>query len=135
MSSNPQATPPVASAKTVATLLFIDTVLIVIFAIIGVASHDGALNVPNIARVAIPFLVPYLVLAVAIKPKHLVHNIIPAGIALWLTTVILGPVLRAVLFDDTSAMAFVLVTAGVLGAFLLGRRSISTLVSRKQNTA
>lgn len=116
-------------------MLIIDGSLIVIFAVIGVSSHDGDLSVANIARVAIPFLLPYLLLAVAIKPTRLIHNIFPTGIALWLITVVLGPILRAVMFDDTSALAFILVTAGVLGVFLIGRRSISTLVTRRRKTA
>lgn len=116
-------------------MLIIDAVLMVIFAIIGVSSHDGDLGLANVARVAIPFMLPYLLLALAIKPAKLVHNIFPAGIALWILTVILGLVLRAVIFEDTSALAFILVTAGVLGVFLLGRRSISTLVTRERKTA
>lgn len=131
----PQTSPPLASTSTVATMLIIDAVLIVIFAIIGVSSHDGDIGVANVARVAIPFLVPYLLFALAIKPSKLIHNIFPVGIALWLLTVILGPMLRLVIFHDTSALAFILVTAGALGAFLLGRRGISTLVSRKRKTA
>lgn len=135
MSTNPQTSPPAASTSTVAIMLLIDAVLIVIFAIIGVSSHDGDLGILNIARVAIPFMLPYLLLAVAIKPGQLIHNVFPTGIALWLITVILGPVLRAIMFGDSSAMAFILVTAGVLGVFLLGRRIISTLVNRRQKNA
>ena len=127
--------PKPASTSHVISMLIIDALLIVIFAIIGVASHDGNLGMSNIARVAIPFLVPYLILAASIKPTKLIHNIFPAGIALWLITVVLGPILRAMLFDDTSALAFILVAAGVLAVFILGRRSISTLLTRQRQTA
>lgn len=116
-------------------MLIIDAVLIIVFAIIGVSSHDGNFGILNIARVAIPFLVPYLVLAVVIQPRRLIHNIFPAGIALWVSTVVLGPILRAVLFGDTSAMAFIVVATCVLGVFLIGRRSISTLVTHRRKTA
>lgn len=119
----------------VTLLLVVDAALITVFAMIGIASHDGALDFMSIARVAIPFLVPYLLLAATIRPRRLIHNVFPVGIALWLVTVILGPVLRALFFGDTSAMAFVLVTAGVLAVLLLGRRSISTLVTRRRQSA
>lgn len=116
-------------------MLVIDAVLIIAFAALGIASHDGDLDPLSVTRVAVPFLLPYLLLAGTIKPTRLIHNIFPVGIALWLITVVLGPVLRAVLFDDTSAVPFVLVTAGVLAVFLLGRRSISTLVTQRRQSA
>lgn len=135
MATTPQSSPPVASKSTVSMMLGIDAVLIIIFAIIGVSSHDGDLGFLNIARVALPFMLPYLLLSVARKPGRFIHNVFPAGIALWIITVILGPILRAILFGDSSEFAFVLVTAGVLGVLLIGRRSISTLVSRRGKNA
>src|SRR5699024_12496349 len=99
----------------------IDAILIIIFAIIGISSHEGDLGPANIARVAVPFLLPYLVLAATIQPTRLIHNIFPAGIALWVLTLILGPILRIVWFQDTSAPAIVLVTAASLAIFLLVR--------------
>lgn len=124
-----------AQPTTVAVLLLIDAILIVVFAVVGIMSHDGGLEIGSIARVAIPFLIPYLLLSSLIKPTKLIHNVFPVGIALWLSTVILGPVLRAALFQDTSAWAFIFVTAGVLAVFLLGRRLISTLIVRRNQTA
>src|SRR5699024_8718401 len=59
-----------------------------------------------------------------------IHNIFPAGVALWVLTLILCPILRIVLFQDTSAPAFIFFTAAVLGIFLLGRRRLATLVTR-----
>lgn len=115
-------------------LLAIDAVLIVIFAMIGISSHDGSLDPAGIARVAVPFLIPYLILAGGIKPTRFIHNIFPMGVILWLCTVIFGPILRAALFNDTSALPFILVTAGVLALFLIGRRIISTLVIRRKQT-
>lgn len=130
---NPELAP--ASRGTVAWMLVIDTILIILFAIAGIASHDGNLDLLSIGRVAIPFLLPYLVLTALIKPTRLIHNIFPVGVALWLATVVLGPILRALLFGDTSALPFILVTAGVLAVLLLGRRSISTLVTRRRQRA
>lgn len=135
MPTNPHPSPPVASKSTVATMLGIDAALIVVFAIIGISSHEGDLGFFNVSRVALPFMLPYLLLAATIKPGRLINNIFPAGIALWIITVVLGPILRAIIFGDSSALAFILVTAGVLGVLLLGRRSISTLVSRRGKNA
>src|SRR5699024_2000330 len=134
MSTEPKRPSLPATPSAVFFMLAIDAILIVIFAIIGISSHEGDLGPANIARVAVPFLLPYLVLAATIKPTRLIHNIFPAGVALWVLTLILGPILRIVLFQDTSAPAFILVTAAVLGIFLLGRRSISTLVTRARKT-
>ena len=130
---NPELAP--ASRCIVAWMLVIDTILIILFAIAGIASHDGNLDLLSIGRVAIPFLLPYLALTALIKPNRLIHDIFPVGVALWLATVVLGPILRALLFGDTSALPFILVTAGVLAVLLLGRRSISTLVTRRRQRA
>src|SRR5690625_1565801 len=127
--------PTPASRTTVLWMLVIDAALIILFAVFGIASHDGSLDPLSITRVAVPFLLPYLVLAATITPTKLIHNIFPVGIALWLITVILGPIFRAAFFDDTSALPFVLVSAGVLAVFLLGRRSISTLITRRRQKA
>lgn len=135
MSSKALTSPPASSTTTVTSMLVLDAILITIFAVIGVSSHDGDLGALNILRVAIPFLVPYILLAATIKPSWLIHNIFPAGIALWLVTVVIGPILRAVLFGDTSAAAFIFVSAGALAVLLLGRRSISNLVTRRRKTA
>lgn len=116
-------------------MLVVDAALITIFAALGIASHNGSLDPMSIGRVALPFLLPYLLLAATIRPTRLIHNIFPAGIGLWLVTVVLGPVLRTVFFNETSAMPFILVTAGVLALFLLGRRSISTLITRRYRSA
>ncbi|HJF14552.1 MAG TPA: DUF3054 family protein [Enteractinococcus helveticum] len=126
--------PHQATKSTVAGLLAVDAVLIVIFAMIGISSHNGNLDPASIARVAIPFLIPYLILAAGIRPTRLIHNIFPMGVILWLSTVIIGPILRAALFNDTSALAFMLVTSGALALLLIGRRIISTLVTRGKQT-
>lgn len=130
-----QTAPPLASTANVVSMLIIDAILIVIFAMIGVSSHDGDLDPLNIARVAIPFLLPYILLAAIVMPTRLIHNVFPAGLALWLATIIIGPILRAAFFNDSSAFAFVLVTAGVLAVFLLGRRGISASVTRRHKTS
>lgn len=124
-----------APKPIVAFLLVIDSLLIVIFAVFGIASHSGSLEVASIARVAIPFLLPYLLLAMTIKPTKLIHNVFPIGVVLWISTVVVGPILRAAIFNDTSALPFILVSAGVLALFLLGRRGISTLVARRNQNA
>ena len=115
-------------------LLAVDAILIIVFAIIGISSHDGSLDPASVARVAVPFLIPYLILAAGIKPSRLIHNIFPMGVILWLSTVVFGPILRAALFNDTSALPFISVTAGVLALLLIGRRIISTLVTRRKQT-
>lgn len=125
-----------ASTKLVILLLATDAVLIVAFSLFGIAAHDRDFGITNIGRVAIPFLIAYLVPSALINPKRLIHNIFPVGVGLWLITIVVGPVLRAVFFGDTSAPAFLIVAAVTLAVFLLGRRLISKLITRhKAQTA
>src|SRR5699024_4834435 len=120
MSTEPKRPSLPATPPAVFFMLAIAAISLVIFALIVVSYHEGDPGPAHIARGAVPFLLPYLVLAATIKPTRLIHDIFPAGVALWVLTLILGPILLVVLFQDTSAPAFILVTAAVLGIFLLG---------------
>lgn len=112
--------------------LVLDVVLVMVFAVIGRASHDEGLTIGGIAGTAWPFVVAclagWLLVTVARWPHGLVW---PAGIAIWVVTVAGGMGLR-VLTGDTAAPAFIIVAALTLAVFLLvprlalGRRSASS---------
>lgn len=97
----------------------IDAVLVVVFTMLGRASHEEALDVAGIAGTAAPFLAA-LLLAWAIVRLARMEPAAPwpSGVLVWVVTVTSGLALR-ILFGGTAAVPFVLVTAGVLLVFLV----------------
>ena len=109
-------------------VLAVDVVAVLVFAAVGRRSHDadaqgvgGALA--GLAHTAWPFLVALalgwaLVVARGWRPAR----VRPAGAAVWAVTVLGGHALR-LLSGQGSAVSFLVVTAVVLGVFLLGWRT------------
>jgi len=57
------------------------------------------------------------------------------GLVIWPLTVLFGMLLRNVVFDDGTALSFVIVTAGFLGLTLVGWRAVVALIDRNRNRA
>lgn len=100
-----------------------DVLCIVIFVAIGRENHDEGEAVSGIFRVAAPFVIAAVVGWLASqawkKPLDL-----QTGAIIWLTTIILGMILRHFVFDDGTATAFIIVATVFLCAFLNGWRAI-----------
>lgn len=103
--------------------LLVDALLVLVFATIGRRSHDEGLTLAGIWRTAWPFLTGLLVgwAAGALAWRGGFSLTTRFGALLVVSTVFVGMLLRRVAGDGT-ALAFVLVTATVLGVFLLGWR-------------
>jgi len=117
-----------------ALVLLVDVVLVVVFAAIGRATHDGDVLGPagsGLATTAWPFVVAlglgWLVSRAWRAPLAPVRT----GLIVWAVTVVVGMVLRAVSGQGV-AVAFVIVAAITLGLFLVGWRGIARLVSRRR---
>ena len=108
----------------------VDLALIILFAILGRREHEHALDIGGIFETAVPFLAAYLVMTLISRPWTTIHRIWPTGILVWLGTVAVGMALR-IAMGSTAAIAFVIVTIIVLGVFLLGRRLICSLLSKR----
>lgn len=113
------ATKPRAGA--VVGALAADLVLVVVFAVIGRASHDEEVW-SGLGVTAWPFLVALLagwLLALAWRAPTAPLR---SGVPIWLITVIGGMVLRAVSGQGV-AIAFIIVATIVLGVLLVGWRA------------
>ncbi|MFC7402307.1 DUF3054 domain-containing protein [Citricoccus sp. GCM10030269] len=106
-----------------------DALLIFMFAALGRRTHESGMDPGGILWTALPFLLAWAAATAATRPDRTCTRLWPAGVVVWVVTVIGGLLLR-VLFGDTAAPSFQLVTAVVLGVFLLGRRAVTTLVVR-----
>ena len=97
----------------------IDLVAILIFAVIGRASHAHELTLDGIVQTGWPFVVAGLigsVLSIVLGGPWWRQ-----GVIVWLVTVVGGMTLR-VLGGDTAATAFIVVATSFLALFLIGWR-------------
>lgn len=112
--------------------LIVDAVLVLIFAVIGRASHQE--DPGGFLLTAWPFLVALVVghaLAALMgsgprRPWSLLW-----GVTVWVVTVAGGMLLRIVA-GDSAQVAFIIVATIVLGIFLVGWRALAALMRRRQ---
>lgn len=100
-----------------------DLVLILVFAVIGRASHGEALSVGGVLLTAWPFLLAGLigsVLACAVLRLGWLRQ----GLLVWAITVVVGMLLRGITGGGL-AMGFLIVATIVLAVFLIGWRMIA----------
>lgn len=121
---------PAAAPLPRLALVAVDLVAVVAFAVIGRASHGLGLDLMGILESAAPFLAGLaiawaLLVATRLDPR----SIVPGWLAVWLVTVAGGLGIRLAL-GGTAAIAFVIVTAVVLGPLLLLPRAASALIRR-----
>jgi hypothetical protein len=104
----------------------LDCCCVLLFVIIGRASHAKGETVAGIASTAWPFLTGLAGGWLASRAWRRPFGISPAGVGAWLGAVALGMVLRVVSGQGT-AVAFIGVALAFLGLFLLGWRLVGRL--------
>jgi hypothetical protein len=101
-----------------------DAVSIVIFVAIGRKNHDEGEAASGIFRVAAPFLLALLVgWVIARAWKEPLSQ--KSGVPISLATIVLGMLLRNIVFDDGTATAFIIVATVFLGTLLNGWRLLA----------
>jgi hypothetical protein len=107
-----------------------DAALILAFAAIGRDAHQRGDIITGVLATAWPFLAgaaaSWLVLRIWRSPLALW----PSGVGVWLGTVTVGMLLRAVT-GQTVVLPFVIVALLSLGLFLLGYRLVATVIRRR----
>ncbi len=100
-----------------------DFLAIVLFVVIGRRSHDEGNALRGAIRVAAPFLIGlgagWLVARAWKSPTR-----ISTGIVIWPVTVAVGMVLRHFVFDDGTALSFIIVATIFTGLLLVGWRAL-----------
>lgn len=110
----------------------VDLVCVLVFAAIGRASHGEDVGPVGLAGTAWPFAAGGLVgwvLVLAVRAVRARPSAVRAGVLVWLPTVAVGMLLRAVSGAGVQT-SFVVVATIVLGVFLLGWRAAAALVRR-----
>ncbi len=114
------------SDRRVLTAAAIDVAAVVAFVVIGRRSHDeGGSVVGEAVKVAAPFLIALAVGWVAARAWRSPMAPVPTGIVIWLTTVVLGLLLRRFVFDGGTALPFIIVASLFTLLFLVGWRVVA----------
>lgn len=124
-------TPRPASSPRLAAAVALDICCVLVFVIIGRASHTKGETLAGIASTSWPFLaglgIGWLASRAWLRPGGLV----PAGVCVWLATVAFGMVLRVISGQGT-ALAFIIVALVFLGLVLLGWRALWRVLSGRR---
>lgn len=114
----------------------VDVLSVVLFVVIGRASHHHGESAEGIASTAWPFAVGlgagWMLLAALgkLRGRRVSFESLPAGAAVCVTTVVIGMALRVVAGQGT-APAFVAVATGFLGAVMLAGRAALAAARRR----
>jgi len=118
------------SARHTVLAFALDAALVLVFVLIGRASHDE--NPVLGAFVTFwPFLAGLVLGWLVTRAWNAPFAIVRTGLPVWASTVVVGMLLR-LLSDQGVQVSFAIVTAVVLGVFLLGWRSIARVVARRR---
>nr|WP_216848735.1 MULTISPECIES: DUF3054 domain-containing protein [unclassified Rathayibacter] len=109
----------------------LDAVLVAVFVLIGRGTHDGGSVLEGFLVTLWPFLAALLLGWVIARAWRTPDRLVLSGIVVWIVTVAGGMLLR-VLSGQGVQLSFVVVTAVVLGVFLLGRRALTRLIGRRR---
>jgi len=101
-----------------------DVGCVLLFVVIGRASHSKGETLAGVASTSWPFLCGLALGWLTARAWRRPLAIVPAGLGAWLGTVALGNLLRVVAGQGT-AFAFILVTVAFLGLFMLGWRLVA----------
>ena len=107
--------------RSVRLAVILDCFCVLLFVIIGRASHTKGESLDGIASTAWPFLAGLAGGWLAARAWRRPSGLWPAGVGAWLGAAALGMVFRVVSGQGT-AVAFIVVTLAFLGLFLLGWR-------------
>ena len=106
--------------------------LVLVFALSGRTSHAEALDPAGLWGTAWPFLAGAAIGWLAIRAWRAPLAVWPTGVVIWVSSVLLGMLLRALTGQGT-AVAFIIVATVTLGLLLVGWRAIASFVARMRS--
>ena len=121
-----QAAAKLSVMRSARLAVVLDVCCVLIFVIIGRASHTKGESLAGIASTSWPFLAGLGLGWLAARGWRRPLAIRPEGLVIWLCTVALGMILRVVSGQGT-AVAFIAVALAFLALFLLGWRMLARL--------
>ncbi len=102
--------------------LGVDVACVLVFCAVGRRSHDEGLNVAGVATTAWPFVSGTALGWLASQAWRRPTAVAPTGVVVWLSTVVVGMLLRKATSAGVAA-SFVVVASSVTALLLLGWRA------------
>lgn len=114
------------SQRAVVTTAIVDVVAVVVFVAIGRRNHNEGTALSGVLSVAAPFLIALGISWIGLRTWREPFNR-ASMVATWVITVVIGLLLRRLVFDRGIATSFIIVATITLGVLL----SLGRLLSRK----
>lgn len=114
------------SQRAVVTTAIVDVVAVVLFVAIGRRNHNEGTALSGVLSVAAPFLIALGISWIGLRTWREPFNR-ASMVATWVITVVIGLLLRRLVFDRGIATSFIIVATITLGVLL----SLGRLLSRK----
>ena len=112
----------------------LDVFVVVAFVAIGRRNHDENPGIAGLVDTAAPFVLG-LALAWVVARAWREPWSWQTGLIVWIGTVAAGMMLRKFVFDEGTALSFVIVTTIFLGTFLNGWRVVARMLSARRSPA
>ncbi len=112
--------------------LVMDVIGVLVFCAVGRRSHAEGITVTGVATTAWPFLTGTVLGWLASRAWRRPTVVVPTGVVVWLSTVLVGMVLRKASSAGV-ALSFVVVAASVTAVLLLGWRAAVGLTLRDRS--
>lgn len=125
----PVSAAPAVRPASIAIALAADALLVILFAGLGRSEHDRAATLAGLFETAWPFLAGLAIAWIAAMAWKRPLAVLRSGLPLWIGTVAVGMLLRALTGAGT-ALPFVIVATITLGVFLLGWRALVALIAK-----
>jgi FtsH-binding integral membrane protein len=130
---SPEAARPRYDARLVSRAAAADVVSVLLFALIGRASHDEGMTASGLLTTAWPFVVGVAGGWVGVFLARFAPLSYPAATMMLVKTLILGCVLRVIFTDGAVPLSFVIVAAVFLGAMFFGWRATARVLSSRSS--
>jgi len=125
----PTPTPP--SNRDLGLGVGLDVFSVVVFVAIGRRNHDESGAFTSVLETAAPFLIGLAIAWLIVRAWRRPTKV-TTGVLLWPITVLVGMIVRNLVFDDGTATSFVIVATVFLGACLVGwRAALKTITARR----
>jgi hypothetical protein len=121
---------PEASRAAVGAAIAIDVVCVLAFCAIGRRSHAEGITVAGVLDTAWPFLCGTVAGWLAVKAWQRPTSLAPTGVVIWVSTVVVGMLLRKATSQGT-AVSFVVVASLSTAILLLGWRLGAKALDRR----
>jgi peptidoglycan/LPS O-acetylase OafA/YrhL len=119
-----------STSRSAPLALVVDIACVVVFCAIGRRSHAEGLTLGGIAETAWPFLSGTLVGWLISRAWRAPRAVAPTGVVVWLSTVVVGMLLRKVSSQGVAA-SFIVVASLVTAVLLLGWRLVAGLIAKR----